>query len=206
MLALLIAVVVVGILVYLGEVFQHRYDYHPEIIRKFIHISVATFAAFWPFFMSWNNVELMSLLLFLGVVVSKRLAFFRSIHDVKRLTWGEIFFPVSIGIAALLSGNQWIFAAAMLHLGLADGLAAVSGTLFGHKHRYKVLGHTKSRFGTITFWVCSFLIILVCGVLNGPHDGVATLVWLPALATLFENIGIAGSDNLIVPLLIVVTL
>jgi phytol kinase len=206
MIALLIAIAGVAACLYGGEVLQHRYDYHPEITRKFVHISVATFAAFWPFFMSWSNIELLSLMLFVGVLASKRLSFFRSIHDVKRLTWGEIFYPVSIGMAALLSGNEWIFTAAMLHLGLADGLAAVVGTLFGRKHQYKVLGATKSRAGTITFWVCSFLIVLVCGVLNGPHNGFITLLWLPLLATAFENIGVAGSDNLLVPMLIVITL
>jgi phytol kinase len=206
MLAVLIALVVVAVLIYMGEVLQHRYNYHPEITRKFIHISVATFAAFWPFFMSWSNIELLSLLLFLGVIASKRLSFFRAIHDVRRLTWGEIFFPVSIGMAALLSGDKWIFTAAMLHLGLADGLAAVVGTLFGHKHRYKVLGHVKSRAGTITFFVCSFFIVFFCAVLNGPHDGVSILLWVPIIATFLENIGIAGSDNLIVPMFIVLML
>lgn len=206
MLAVIFAVIVVTILVYMGEVLQHRYNYHPEITRKFIHITVATFAAFWPFFMSWSHVELLSLILFAGVMASKRVAFFKAIHDVRRLTWGEIFFPVSIGMSALLAGNKWIFAAALLHLGLADGLAAVVGTLFGQKHRYKVLGHIKSRAGTITFWVCSFFIVLLCGVLYGPHDGISTLIWVPLIATFFENIGIAGSDNLLVPMFIVLIL
>lgn len=206
MIALLIALVGVAALVYWGEIIQHRLDYHPEITRKFIHISVASFAASWPFFMSWSNVELMSLLLFGGVVLSKRMAFFRSIHDVKRLTWGEVFFPISMGMAALLSQNEWVFAAAMLHLGLADGLAAIAGTLFGDKHRYKVLGHTKSRAGSLTFWVCSFIILLIFGVLHGPHDSWTILLWLPLLATAFENIGIGGSDNIIVPMLIVIML
>jgi phytol kinase len=205
MITLFIAIVVVGVLVVSGEFIRQLHNFHPEIIRKFIHITVATFAASWPFFMSWNNVELMSLLLFAGIVVSKRLYFFKSIHSVKRLTWGEIFFPVSIGMAALLSGNKWVFVAAMLHLGLADGLAAIIGTLFGHKHIYKVFGHKKSRAGSITFYICSFFIILFSVVLNGPHDGLSTLVWLPLVATGLESIGIAGTDNLLVPMLIVLT-
>jgi phytol kinase len=206
MISLLVAVAGVGVLLYLGEFLQHRYNYHPEITRKFVHISVATFAATWPLFMDWRDIGSMSLLLFLGVLISKRLSFFHAIHDVRRLTWGEIFFPVSIGMAALLNANTLVYVAAMLHLGLADGLAAIVGTLFGRKSRYKVLGHTKSRAGTITFYVCSFIIILICGVLNGPKDGFLTLLWLPALATVGENVGIAGSDNLIVPMLIVLAL
>jgi phytol kinase len=206
MIPTLIAVAGVAVLVYLGEFIQHRYNYHPEITRKFIHISVATFAATWPLFMSWGEIGSMSILLFVGVLVSKRLSFFHAIHDVKRLTWGEIFFPVSIGFAALLQANTLIYVAAMLHLGIADGMAAVVGTLFGKKHRYKVFGHTKSRAGTITFFVCSFIIVLVCGVLNGPKDGFVTLLLLPPIATLVENVGIAGSDNLLVPILVVLAL
>ncbi len=206
MFSVLIGLAGVAVLVYLGEFLQHRYNYHPEITRKFIHITVATYAAFWPLFMSWSDIGSLSILLFFGVLISKRVSFFHSIYDVKRLTWGEIFFPMSIGFAALLQANTFIYVAAMLHLGLADGLAAVVGTLIGKKHRYKVLGHTKSRAGTTTFFICSFLIILFCGVLNGPKEGFVTLLWLPELATIVENVGIAGSDNLLVPMLIVLTL
>ena len=206
MFSVLIAVAGVAAFVWLGEIIERRYDYHPEITRKFIHITVATFAAFWPLFMSWPSIAVTSLLLFFGVLVSKRLQFFGAIHKVKRLTWGEIFFPVSIGLSALLGVNSLAFSAAMLHLGLADGLAAVVGTLFGRSSRYKVFGHTKSRAGTITFFVCSFTIILFCGVLNGPRDSFTTLLWLPIAATIFENIGIAGSDNFFVPMLVAIML
>lgn len=206
LLAIPVACLGVGALIYLGELLQHRYNYHPEITRKFIHISVATFAATWPLFMSWGDIGSVSILLFFGVLISKRLAFFHSIYDVKRLTWGEIFFPVSIGMSALLQADTLTYVAAMLHLGLADGLAAIIGTLFGGHHRYKIFGHTKTRAGTITFFICSFMIILFCGVLNGAQDSWLTLLWLPALATVFENVGIAGADNFIVPMLIVLSL
>ncbi|HSW79570.1 MAG TPA: hypothetical protein VLG47_02220 [Candidatus Saccharimonadales bacterium] len=206
MIPIAIGVAGVGLLIYLGEILQHSYDYHPEITRKFIHISVATYAAFWPLFMSAREIGIMSLLLFVGVLVTKRLAFFHSIYDVKRLTWGEIFFPVSIGFSILLANNMLVYSAAMLHLGIADGLAAVVGTLIGRKHRYKVLGHTKSRAGTTTFFICSFFIVLFCGVIFGPQNSPVILLWLPALATAIENVGVAGSDNLMIPILIVLAL
>lgn len=206
MLSVPIAVAGVALILWFGEIMEHHLDLHPEITRKFIHITVATFAAAWPLFMTPGEIMFMSVLLFLGVVATKRIAFFDAIYKIKRITWGEIFFPVSIGLAALISLNPWVYSAAMLHLGLADGLAAISGTLFGAKHRYKVLGATKSRAGTITFWVCSFLIILFCAVLNGPKDSFLVLLWLPLVATLFENVGVAGADNIMVPMLIVLAL
>ena len=180
--------------------------YHPEITRKFMHITIAAFAATWPFYLSWTHIELLSMILFAGVLISHRYGLYREVYAVKRTTWGELFFAMSIGFTALLSQSQWVFAAAMLTLGIADGLAAVVGTLFGGGHQYKVFGHKKTRAGTITFFVATFIIIWICGVLNGPNDSWTTLIWLPALVTLGENLGVSGLDNLIIPILVAISL
>lgn len=180
--------------------------YHPEITRKFMHITIAVFAATWPFYLSWTHIELLSMILFAGVLISHRYGIYREVYAVKRTTWGELFFAMSIGFTALLSQSQWVFAAAMLTLGIADGLAAVVGTLFGGGHQYKVFGHKKTRAGTITFFVATFIIVWICGVLNGPNDSWTTLIWLPALVTLGENLGVSGLDNLIIPILVAISL
>ena len=206
MLDILLALIGVGILIVIGEKLRSGHRYHPEVTRKFIHITVAVFAATWPFWMSWDNIELLSLLMFAGILVSRYFHIFKAIHDIKRRTWGELFYAMSIGMVAVLSQDQWIFTAAMLLMGLADGLAALVGTMFGGKHRYKVLGHYKSWEGTITFWVAAVAILLVCGVLNGPHEGVVMLLWLPIVATFFENFAVAGTDNLLVPLVVTLLL
>jgi len=206
MLDVLIALAGVAALLFIGEKLRLHHKYHAEVTRKFIHISVAVFAATWPFWMSWSNIELLSLLMFIGVLVSRYSHFFKAIHDITRRTWGELFYAMSIGMVAVLSQDQWIFAASMLMMGLADGMAALVGTMFGGKHRYKILGHYKSWEGTVTFWVAAVFIILVCGVLNGPHEGWMVLLWLPIVATFFENFAVAGTDNLMVPLMVTLLL
>lgn len=206
MLAVLLALIGVGVLVVIGEKLRLSHRYHPEVTRKFIHITVAVFVSTWPFWISWSNIELMSLLMFVGILLSRYFHFFKSIHDVKRHTWGELFYAMSIGMVAVLSQDKWIFTAAMLLMGVADGLAAVIGTMFGGKHRYKLLGHYKSWEGTITFWIAAVIIILICGVFNGPHEGWTIIVWLPIVATFFENFAVAGTDNLLVPLIVTLLL
>lgn len=195
----------VGVFLMLGEQLRKR-RYHPEITRKFVHITVAIFAATWPFYMSWTHIELISMLLFIGVLVSRRYGYFKSAYSVNRSTWGELFYAMSIGFTALLSQDAWVFTAAMLSLGLADGLAAVVGTLFGGGHQYKVFGTKKTRAGTITFWVVAFFIVWICGVLNGPHVSWTTVVWLPILAAVAENLGVQGLDNLLIPILVAISL
>ena len=206
MLEILLALVGVAALLFAGEKLRRNHRYHPEVTRKFVHITVAVFVATWPFWISWSHIELLSLLMFLGVLVSRYFHFFNAIHDIKRRTWGELFYAMSIGMVAVLSQDKWIFTAAMLLMGLADGLAAVIGTMFGGKHRYKVLGHYKSWEGTITFWVAAVIIVLVCGVLKGPHESWSIIIWLPIIATFFENFAVAGTDNLMVPLIVALLL
>jgi phytol kinase len=206
MFPLLIGLAGVCLLVIMGEYLRRVHLFHAEVTRKFIHITTASFIAFWPFFMTWKQIELISLLMFAGILISRYLHLFRAIHGVKRRTWGELFFAMSIGIAAVLSQSDWVFAAAMLIMGVADGFAALVGTLLDKTHRYKVFGHVKSYEGTVTFFVMSIIILFACSAIGHFPLSARGLLWLALLATLFENIAVAGTDNLFVPLIIVILL
>lgn len=204
MISLFIALVGVCLLVVTGEYLRRVHLFQAEVTRKFIHITVASFAATWPFFMEWNQIYLVSMLMFVGILLSRFMHMFPAIHGVKRRTWGELFFAMSIGICAVLGQSPWGFAAAMLVMGLADGFAALVGTLLDDTHRYKVLGHFKSREGTFTFFVMTLIILTACAALGDLSPTVFKMLALAGLATILENISIGGTDNLFVPLAIVV--
>lgn len=202
MITILLSLAGVGVLVILGEYLRRVHLFHTEVTRKFIHITVASYVASWPFYMDWKQIQLISLIMFVGIVLSRGLHLFRAIHGVQRRTWGELFFAMSIGIAAVLAGNEWTFAAAMLVMGLADGMAALVGTLLNGK-RYHVFGHTKSIRGTVTFYVMTTAILIGCSLGGGYSIGLAGFILLPLIATLFENISVAGTDNLFVPMAVI---
>lgn len=204
MIPLFIALVGVCLLVVTGEYLRRVHLFRAEVTRKFIHITVASFAASWPFFMDWNQIYLVSMLMFAGILLSRFLHLFRAIHGVQRRTWGELFFAMSIGIAAVLGQNEWAFAAAMLVMGLADGFAALVGTLVDDTYHYRVFGHRKSREGTLTFLAISLVILVACAALGDLAVSPAGLIGLALAATLIENVSIGGTDNLFVPLAIVV--
>lgn len=203
MISLILGLGGVGLLVLAGEYLRRVHLLHTEVTRKFIHISVASYIATWPFFMEWKQIILISLLMFSGIVISRHLHLFRAIHGVQRRTWGELFFAMSIGIVAVLSNSEWTFAAAMLVMGAADGFAALAGTLF-HGRRYKVFGHTKSYHGTATFFVITLMILIGCSFGDGYSMSLAGFILLPLIATVFENIAVAGTDNLFVPFAVVI--
>lgn len=201
MIVSLLAVVAIFVLLVLSEVLWRKKILSSELTRKLIHIIVGGFVAFWPLFMSWRNIEIISLGFIVVVVLSLKTRIFKSIHSVNRSTWGELSFAIVIGLLALTVHTKWIFAAAMLHLSFADGLAAISGTYLGRHYRYKVFGDTKSFAGTATFLLTSILIIIFVGVLWGKASW-SIVAWLPLLATITENIAAHGTDNLFVPIIV----
>ncbi len=174
---------------------------HSEVTRKFVHMSVGTFVASWPFYFKWWEIGLVGLAFLLVVTLSIQYNIFHSIHSVNRRSFGEILFAVAIGLLAFLDGSPWIFAVAMLHLSLADGLAAIVGTLYGKRSRYTIFGYTKSWLGTATFFVVSLGIVSAYFAVTH-HVDWPLLVAVPLLATLVENFAVFGTDNLFVPLMV----
>jgi phytol kinase len=202
--ALILTVLATFILLVLNELWFRRSGKRGELSRKFVHISVGSFAALWPFFLSWNQIRLLSLAFLLVVAASKYFGIFKAIHSVQRPTWGEVFFAVVAGILTLVTHSKGIFAAALLQMSLADGLAAIIGVRYG-KHTYQVFGHRKSLEGTLTFFITSVLLLVGYSSLSH-HLAVISIAGIAALASAIENIGIRGSDNLLVPLAIALLL
>lgn len=203
---LLLVVSLVFLLLLVSEIWWRRHTRHTEFSRKFVHITVGSFVAFWPFFLSWTEIQLLSLAFLLVVGISKQLHIFKSIHSVQRPTWGELFFAAAVGLVTLITQNKWIYMAALLQMSLADGLAAVIGVRYGKSRRYSVLGHTKSVTGTGTFLVVSLAILIAYEHYSGMPVGILYLIGLPIVAGIVENFGGQGFDNVLVPTLFALVL
>lgn len=203
---LLIAVVIVFALLVIGEFYWRKNIVHDEISRKFVHITVGSFVASWPFFMGWGQIQILSIAFVVTVALSKYLNLFQAIHSVQRPTVGELFFAAAVGLTTLITQDKYIFAAAILHMSLADGLAAIIGTRFGKKNRYKILGQTKSLIGTATFIVVSVLILGAYGLMAAVTLSPLVILVIAYGSAAIENVGLYGSDNLLVPLLVAAVL
>jgi phytol kinase len=204
--AVLLTILSILLLLVGNEIWARRQQTHSEFSRKFIHITVGSFVAFWPFFLSWRQIELLSLAFVVVVLLSQSLGLFKAIHRVQRSTWGELCFAAAVGLVALLTHDKWIYVAALLQMSLADGLAAVIGQRYGRGNHYRVLGHTKSLVGTLTFFVVSLIILVAINHHLAAPLAAMTLVGISILASVVENIGIRGLDNLLVPLLVTLIL
>jgi len=206
MLWTVVTVLIVFCLLVVAEYASRARRIHAELTRKFVHMTVGSFVAFWPFFLTWREIELLSLAFFVVVALSIKFNVFRSIHAVQRNMMGELLFAMTIGFLALISQNQWVFMAAMLNLSLGDGMAAIIGILWGDNNQYKIFGRTKSRAGTGAFLVTSILISILYVAAGPAHADITVLVLVPIIATLAENVAVYGTDNLVMPLLLALVL
>ena len=202
----LLAVGVVFCLLVGSELYWRLHKKHGELSRKFVHITVGSFVATWPFFLGWGQIQVLSVAFLLVVSASKYLKVFQAIHSVQRPTWGELFFALAVGLTTLVHQNKYLFAAALLHMSLADGLAAIIGTRYGYKSQYHIAGHAKSLIGTATFIIVSLGILLVYGLVAGVTLQPYVLLAIALSTAGVENIGVLGLDNLLVPLLVALTL
>lgn len=206
MIALFVVSVTVFWLILIGEYLARLFPRHPEFTRKFVHVTVGSFVAFWPLILTWNQIILMSFAFVTVISISKYFHIFGSIHGIKRATWGEVYFGLSVGLIALITNDGWIYMAALLHMSLADGFAAIIGMRYGKKYRYSVFGSLKSVVGTVTFFAISVTILVFYALHSGYTLGYAPLLALAIATTMLENIGYRGIDNLTVPIVVAAVL
>jgi phytol kinase len=200
------ALLVVFLIVVFAEYLSRYKGVHSELTRKMVHILVGVFVAFWPFFLSWRQIQVLSLLFLATVLFSIKFNVFGSIHAVSRNKVGEVLFALIIGVLALITSKDWVFTAAMLHLSLADGLAAIFGLAWGDDTTYKIMGRTKSLVGSLAFFFTSLSIMICYAAFSGLSYSGVTIIWLPVLATIAENVSGEGTDNMVVPMLVALVL
>ena len=188
--ALILTIVVVLAILLLNEAWWRFKRPNDEVSRKAVHIVVGCFVAFWPYYLSWREIQLLGLAFIVTVYISKNLKIFKAIHSVQRPTWGEMFFGAAVVIVALITHDKLVFMSAMLSMALADGLAAIFGAYFGKSSNYSILGYTKSLVGSLTFYIVTLLILANYSAhAPNPETGLAYLV-LALCATLLENVSV----------------
>ncbi len=196
----LLSLAIIGLLLVSNELLWRKKEAHTEHQRKIIHIIVGTFVAFFPLYMSWNDIRLISLAFLLVVILSKTFNIFGSIHRVERFSLGEICFALAIGVLTFISTSDWIYIASILQMSLADGLAAIAGVNLGKNNSYKIFGATKSIAGSLTCFVVSLVILIIASAAAQIHISFGVLLFASVIATAVENIAIYGLDNIFLPL------
>jgi phytol kinase len=178
-----------------------------EYSRKAIHVPVNIVIAMMPFYMSWREIQITGALGVLAILLLRYTRIIKSLYDIKRFSLGEVLGALTVFLLTFFEPDKILFLAVVLHIGLADGLAAVIGTRFGKGNRYRIFGYTKSVAGSVAFYFIS-LFVTACIIQFGGIGTFAVLwpmlLWLPLATTIVENIGVYGADNALVALMTII--
>jgi len=189
-----------------GEILYHFFHVKAEMTRKFSHLSAGIIAFLFPLLITNHLFVLMLAVGFIGLLyLTKQTNLLKSVHSVKRKTFGSYIYPVSIYGCFLVYShydNLLFYYLPLLILAISDTLAAIGGKAwaFGRffKHR-----DSKTLFGSTLFFVSALIIsIVILSLLTQvPFRIIIILaIIISLLSSFIEAISSKGLDNITIPL------
>ena len=198
---------VLGALAALGR----RAGWPPELRRKAAHIALGLGCAAFPWiFSSPAPVWALAALACAGLALlrlrpARASTLGSALHDVDRLSWGELVFPFAVALVFHASAGRWeLYVPPVLVLALADAAGALVGRRFGrHPLRMEDAQRKSLEGGLAVFAVAAPCVALPLALFAGWSWALALAAALLAavLASLIEGVAIEGLDNLFLPLL-----
>lgn len=183
-----------------------RWPERREWSRKLVHIgSGAVVPIAWALQVERGLAVAAAALITGLALLNHRLRLLPAVEDVGRASYGTVAYGASI---TLLLWWFWptradAVAAAVLVMAVGDGLAGLVGPL-RDSPSWQVLGQRRSLLGTGVMAMASLAVLLLVAAAAGPEraPSALALAGLALAATMLEQLGPLGIDNLSVPLLV----
>jgi len=182
------------------EVIKRSTPISGTVTRKILHVSTALVSTALPSHLAPSWIIVLAVIFGLVLTASKLGSVLTSIHNVPRKTWGEVLFPLGIGLAAwlvycapFLDLDAELAASSLrfglLTLGILDVAAEWGGQIPSPK-----LWFGKSVAGSLSFFAAGLVLCAAHGI---PLTG--TAVAAVAGLSLSETLLGRGIDNLALP-------
>ena len=205
-----------SLLLIFNELIYRRLNLKGEITRKFAHFTATLSTITFPYlFDSHWYVLALAVIFFLLLFVSRNNTFLRSIHDIKRISIGSYLLPVAIYLTFLISqmlDNMFLFILPILVLAICDPVASILGiNLQQYNQRIRILTWQleKTWLGSLSFFISCFLISIIALYFNQLQFDLK-IFWLSLVialtGTLAELFSYKGSDNLFIPMSVLLVL
>jgi dolichol kinase len=211
-----IFLIAITFLLIFNELVYRRLGLKGEITRKFAHFTATLSTITFPYLFNdhWYVLVLASIF-FIVLFISRHGTQLKSIHDIDRKSAGSYLLPLSIYLTFLISiklDNKFFYILPILILAICDPMAGILGiNLKNYNHKIQVLGYKtrKTWLGSGSFLMSSFIISLIALYFYRMVFDLKTF-WLAlgiaVVGTLIELFSGRGTDNLFVPLSVLLML
>ena len=183
------------------EYVTRRWSLRPELGRKLAHVSCGVVAAALPLVLPFPAIVALAAVFVPFMLVSRHLGLFPLVHSAERSTFGEIYFPMGVLLAAVLVPHRVEYAFGVLVLAIADALASLWGQRFGRR-TYRLLSASKTYVGSAIFFVTVIAlgVIAVLALGEPPGRSILAVLFIAIVTTLVEASLGGGADNVILPI------
>ncbi len=189
-----------------AEWLYHVKKVHPELTRKYVHLSTGLLTMLFPPLIENHWLVMLLCASFLLIlIISQIFNLLPSINGVKRLTRGSFLFPIVVYICYLVYqyyDQHSFYYLPILVLAFADPAAALAGKKYRWKP-YVILGHTKTVAGSLAFIFVAFLIsfaLLILQQKTGVSVAIITAISVALVSVFAEAFSHNGWDNFTIPM------
>lgn len=205
-----------AMLLIFNEMVYRRLNLKGEITRKFAHFTATLSTITFPYLFDdhWYVLAL-AIVFFVLLFASRNHSYLRSIHDIDRISVGSYLLPAAIYLTFLVShllNDRFLFILPILVLAICDPVAGILGiNLQQYNHQIRIFNKTlqKTWLGSASFFVSCFIITIIAIYFNQEKLDLKTF-WLAVIiafvSTLTEMFSWKGSDNLLIPLSVLLVL
>ena len=195
-----------------AEFLYHYLKFKGEFTRKIVHIGSGIITLLFPLWLDnhWFVLILCSNF-FVLLLVSLKFNFLKSVNAIERFSVGSLLYPCAVYMCYCVyefEGQKlYFFYLPVLSLALCDPLAEFFGKKYPYK-KYKIGQSFKSIGGSFAFMISCFL--LSFGILSYcNHSIILTLFFSFIIAfftSLAEGVSGKGTDNITIPLMVIICL
>ena len=211
-----IYLIAIFLLLIFNELTYRSFGVKGEITRKFAHFTATLATIPFPYiFTSHWYVLVLAIIFFIVLFISRNGTQLKSIHDIDRKSFGSYLLPLSIYLAFLFAGlldNKLLFILPILVLAVCDPMAGILGlNLKKNNQNIRIFGFDtkKTILGSGSFFVSCFIISIIALFYNRMLFDIKTF-WLALIiatvSTLVELFSWRGTDNLTIPLSVLLML
>ncbi len=181
---------------------KKRFPYEKELSRKIVHIGIGPIAPIaWLLEIPKEIAVSAAAFVTFILILNKKVKLIGTIEDINRKSYGTIAYGISITIMLHLfwSNNADAVCAGLLVMAFGDGLAGIIGAKF-NSYTWKILGQSKSVLGTFTMLLVTFITLISIAYISKTELNILIIFYIALIATILEQFGPWGLDNLSVPI------
>ena len=193
-------------ILFLIDILKKKFKCSEETSRKLIHIlvSLSWIIMFYCFENTWHlMIPPITFVILNYISYKKDLFSMMERKDKSKNSFGTVYYPMSMVVLSICSMVDKRFllpcGIGMFCMAFGDGLAPYFGQKF-KSYAFKLLGNSKTLFGSLTVFICSLIVAIIFSLLFNLNFGISEILLISLCSTIFELIGIKGLDNIILPI------